>query len=98
MARLSDVEQMSSRPNEDSTYRPFDQDRLGDPPWSRTDPRVMAWERAHGHDVRLKCLPEFGCQAVIDRAERIEDAAREVVRILGDRSRSVKQLREALDG
>lgn len=25
---------------------------------------VNAWEERHGHDVRLKCYPEFGCAAI----------------------------------
>lgn len=45
-------------------YRPFDQERhLGRPPYSDSS-AVKAWEEAHGHDVRLKCYPEFGCQAI----------------------------------
>lgn len=24
------------------------------------------WEAAHGHDIRLKCYPEFGCQLLLD--------------------------------
>ena len=40
---------------------PFDRDeKLGAPPWH--GPKLAAWEAAHGHDARLKCYPEFGCQ------------------------------------
>lgn len=43
-------------------YTAWDRDeKLGEPPWNPEDPKVIAWERAHGHDVRLKCYPEFGC-------------------------------------
>jgi len=42
-------------------YRRFDRlERLGEPPWE--GPPLAAWEAAHGHDVRLKCYPEFGCR------------------------------------
>ena len=69
-----------------SDYRPWDRDeKLGPPPWSGTDPKVIAWEQAHGHDVRLKCYPELGCQLVEVRAERIEAAARAVVDMLDSR-------------
>jgi hypothetical protein len=48
-----------------SAYRPFDQEeKLGPPPWGALDEKVALWERAHGHDVRLKCSPDFGCQVI----------------------------------
>lgn len=34
--------------------------------WKPDDPKVVAWETAHGHDPRLKCYPEYGCQLLID--------------------------------
>ena len=44
-------------------YEPFDQKAwLGETPWKLSDPAVIAWEAEHGHDPRLKCYPEFGCQ------------------------------------
>jgi hypothetical protein len=44
-------------------YRPFDQSKhLGLPPWGGD--ALARWEEAHGHDVRLKCYPEFGCQVI----------------------------------
>lgn len=50
-------------------YRPWDQRKhLGDPPWRPDDPAVREWERVHGHDVRLKCYAEFGCQVIEDEA------------------------------
>ena len=56
-------------------YSPFDQDaHLDRPPWSPDDPKVQAWEAAHGHDVRVKCYPEFGCQAIEAEAGRLRDA------------------------
>ena len=30
------------------------------------------WERAHGHDVRLKCYAEYGCQLLVDPLYVIE--------------------------
>ena len=27
------------------------------------------WEMAHGHDIRTKCYPEFGCQLWLDPEE-----------------------------
>lgn len=54
-----------------SDYSPFDQrEKLGAPPWRPDDPAVIAWEEAHGHDVRLKCYSEFGCQVLQASAER----------------------------
>lgn len=50
-------------------YLPFDQERhLGDPPWF--GPTLKAWEEGHGHDARVKCYPEFGCQAIQNQADR----------------------------
>lgn len=61
------------------SYRPFDQRRwLGDPPWSGDE--LIAWETAHGHDVRMKCYVEYGCQAVIPEAH--EDGRREVTALV----------------
>ena len=46
-------------------YIPFDREaHLGKPPWKHDDPAVVAWEAAHGHDVRMKCYPEFGCMVI----------------------------------
>ena len=48
-----------------SDYEPFDQKAwLGESPWTLSDPAVIAWEAEHGHDPRLKCYPEFGCQLI----------------------------------
>lgn len=45
-------------------YEPSDRDeKLGiDPPYDSA--LLAAWEEAHGHDVRLKCYPEFGCRVL----------------------------------
>ena len=44
-------------------YEPFDQKTwLGESPWKVSDPAVIAWEAAHGHDPRIKCFAEYGCQ------------------------------------
>lgn len=61
-------------------YKPFDQDaHLGEPPWSPDDPALQAWEKAHGHDVRLKCYVEFGCQVIEPALEgEIEELTREL--------------------
>ena len=86
-------------------YRPYDQaEKLGPSPWSTHDPRLIAWEGAHGHDVRLKCLPEFGCLIVDARTDEIEDAAREVLDAraeyaLTDRMfQAMERLRRAVEG
>lgn len=43
-------------------YRAWDREKwLGSPPWKPDDPKLIAWEAAHGHDCRLKCYREFGC-------------------------------------
>ncbi len=53
-------------------YRPFDQERHGlTRPW-RAGPALDAWEAAHGHDIRLKCYPEFGCQAIEYERDALE--------------------------
>src|SRR4051812_5912474 len=55
----------------DEPYEPFDQEaRLPPPPWSPDDPALKAWEAAHGHDVRVKCYVEFGCQVIEESLER----------------------------
>lgn len=43
-------------------YRPWDQsEKLGDAtPWPAD--LIDSWEAAHGHDCRLKCYAEYGCQ------------------------------------
>ena len=61
-------------------YRPWDrEEHCGPPPWKPDDPNVIAWEKAHGHDIRLKCYPEFGCQVLEAQRERLEEAARAFV-------------------
>lgn len=59
-----------------SDYEPWDQaEKIGDGTkvrWVLSDPKVVAWEAAHGHDPRLKCYPEFGCQVIeVPGAKRI---------------------------
>ncbi len=67
-----------------SDYFPFDQaSKLPTPPWHMADdlPALKAWEAAHGHDVRLKCYPEYGCQAVqacLDRVTELIAHARRI--------------------
>lgn len=65
-----------------NSYRPFDQERhLPPPPWQPDDPALIAWESAHGHDVRTKCYPEYGCQAIgyaLDAVEEIVEQARKI--------------------
>lgn len=38
------------------------------------------WEKAHGHDIRLKCFPEFGCQLLIDPEDLLTDIKKELFR------------------
>lgn len=46
-----------------TSYEPWDrEEKLGGPPWLQSNPAVVAWEAAHGHDVRLKCYVEFQCR------------------------------------
>jgi ElaB/YqjD/DUF883 family membrane-anchored ribosome-binding protein len=92
-------------------YEPFDQERwLGPPPWVSTA-AMVAWEQAHGHDVRLKCYVEFGCQVIeptlerrIDRlvAERKEHAEQtkawvKVTDILKSEKRALEAEREGFN-
>jgi hypothetical protein len=63
-------------------YTPFDQEaHLGAPPWRIADPAVRAWETAHGHDVRGRCYPEYGC-LVIEPA--LEERLRAVIKRIGN--------------
>lgn len=56
-------------------YEPFDQEHwIGEPPWHEGNPAVKAWEAAHGHDVRLKCYVEYGCQVIEPTLERKVEA------------------------
>lgn len=62
-------------------YEPFDQEqKLGERPWFV--PLVEQWERQHGHDVRLKCYVEFGCQVLdadsVDLVRRLAAALESV--------------------
>jgi len=95
-----------------SDYEPFDQEAwLGKPPWKPTDAALIAWEAAHGHDVRLKCYTEFGCyvgESVLERERDVAQAALDRVRALCDdaeashrpysRILDVNDVRAALDG
>ena len=77
-------------------YRAWDrEEKLGPGPWL-LDSKVSAWEAAHGHDVRLKCYPEFGCYLAWNR---LEEAARVVVAQadLCATDDVVQALRDALD-
>jgi len=40
---------------------------------------VAVWEEAHGHDCRLKCLPEFQCAAIEISAHRLVGALVSVI-------------------
>ena len=63
-------------------YRPWDrEEKLGPPPWKQADPKLIAWEKAHGHDVRSKCYSEFGCLVLPDYEamyDRLREAAQRV--------------------
>lgn len=48
--------------------RPFDYDRRHK---FVDDDELAAFESRHGHDPRLKCYPEFGCQAIEYEASEI---------------------------
>lgn len=49
-------------------YTTWDRDeRLGDSPWDLE--AIERWEAVHGHDPRLKCFAEYGCQLLIDPAD-----------------------------
>jgi hypothetical protein len=44
-------------------YRPDDREKLGDRPYA-AGRELTKWEQGHGHDIRSKCYPEFGCAAI----------------------------------
>jgi len=51
-------------------YKAWDrEEKLGPPPWDPKDPKVVAWEAAHCHDVRQKCYVEFGCYLAFNELE-----------------------------
>lgn len=82
-----------------SGYALFDQrTKLGEPPWSGA--ALEAWEKAHGHDARLKCYPEFGCQVLEAARERLRDSASWLLRCHDDMiaGHSVRNLDEAWEG
>lgn len=73
-------------PKNAAEYRPWDQDTwLSEPPWNPTDPALMAWEAAHGHDVRMKCYPEFGCMALNYEADEVRAERDELRAALAER-------------
>jgi len=62
-----------------SNYEPFDQDKWLAEPWRNDSHAVAMWEQAHGHDVRVKCYAEFGCQVIEPTLERrIEELLRKL--------------------
>lgn len=72
-------------------YRTWDrEEKLGPPPWSSKDPKVIAWEHAHGHDVRLKCYAELGCDLVVPELEAEVGRLREVLLRYGFHDRDCK--------
>jgi len=55
-------------------YSTWDRDKkLGQPPYDKD--ALVRWESVHGHDVRLKCFPEFGCQLLLDPEDVIDALA-----------------------
>lgn len=86
-----------------SGYAPFDQEKhLGEPPWS--GPELDDWEEAHGHDVRQKCLPEYGCltyytewERLLDEVERLDRDERITAVQRDDARAEVENLRAELE-
>lgn len=79
-----------------SSYRTFDQyEKLGEPPWS--GPALEAWEKAHGHDVRLKCYVEFGCQIIAEDNERMEQEIADLKSRLAAAEQAVAQLTASVE-
>jgi hypothetical protein len=64
-AAIKRVRELCSRDG----YTTWDRDKFN---MKKRDVRE-AWEAAHGHDFRMKCYPEFGCQLLVD-PEEIRDA------------------------
>ena len=55
-------------------YRLNDQEaRVGPYPWRWRDPKVIAWQVAHNHDIRSKCIAENGCVVIESDLEALED-------------------------
>lgn len=61
---------------------------------------IQAWELGHGHDTRLKCYPEFQCQAVEGYAHYLIDGLLKKLELVSETSVTavdVTELRELLD-
>lgn len=51
-------------------YTTWDQARVPVDAHGRYDQHEASrWEEAHGHDIRTKCYPEFGCELLVDPAD-----------------------------
>lgn len=82
-------------------YKPFDQ-REKIPNWftkdwrslpnNQLDERIEAieeWEKAHGHDPRLKCYPEFECRAIEGYAHHLVDGLLKEIKSLTETDEGV---------
>jgi hypothetical protein len=43
-------------------------------PHLMNESNIAAWEAVHGHDVRMKCYAEYGCQLLLDPVDAIAAA------------------------
>ena len=88
-------------------YRPFDQgerirywrgfwDTITEQHNFNVD--VAAWEDAHGHDMRLKCYPEFGCQVIesygMSMVQRLTAALEQAERELTEQAATIEAIRK----
>lgn len=55
---------------------------------------LTAWEAAHGHDVRTKCYPEYGCLVIEPALRRIVDSLAETVDQYRDQLAAIHRLRD----
>lgn len=96
-AKVPDSPSPTVPQDEWGTYAPFDQpEKLGPPPWKNND-ALDAWIANHGHDPRLKCYVEFGCQAIEADLERQLSAAKaELLRVKAAYGRESMELEEIL--
>lgn len=61
-------------------YMTWDRDKVPLVNGKYEEEATKKWEAEHGHDIRLKCYPEFGCQLLLDPQELVDLIIKGVLR------------------
>jgi hypothetical protein len=79
-------------------YEPFDQEEKLGKDWRKShEPDILRWEEAHGHDIRLKCYPEFDCAVLeVPWAKALLQMQEDLREARNERDAAVKVLEEIL--